>query len=74
MTNVIIVLAPWALFTAALAIILSQVCRPRRPRGRPPPERADPPQLHQPRPRASDDEPPVPSGEAAGPGQRRARL
>jgi hypothetical protein len=73
MTDVIIVFAPWAIFTAALAIVLFQMRWPRRPRGRPPHRHGDPLQMHQPRPGASEGEPPVSSQEAGGPSKRGAR-
>lgn len=73
MIDIIIVFAPWAIFTAALAIILVQLRWPSRPGGCPPRKHADPLQMHQPPPGTSEGAPPVSSGEAAGPSQRGAR-
>lgn len=77
MTNVIIVFAPWAIFTAALAIVLFQMRWPSRHPGRPPRKHADSSQMHQPmhqpRHEASDSEPPASSEEAAGPSQQGPR-
>jgi hypothetical protein len=73
MTDVIIVLAPWVIFAAALLIVLFQVRWPSRHRERLPRKHADPLQMHQPRPGASEGEPPVSSEEPAGPSQREPR-
>jgi hypothetical protein len=73
MTNMIIVFAPWAIFTAAFAIIVVQLRWPSHPGARSPHTHADPLQTHQPGPEVSEREPPVSSGEAAAPSQQRAR-
>jgi hypothetical protein len=68
--GLIIALAPWVIFAAALVIILLQLRWPSRPLGRPAHKRADPSQRHQPCPEAGGGKPAASSGEAAGPSQQ----
>jgi hypothetical protein len=65
--DLIIVLAPWMIFAAALVIILIRLRWPSRPLRRPPHTQADQSHKHQPHAGASDGEPAASSGEAARP-------